>query len=62
MESSQVSDFRDYILRGDWSNAEAALMHLGVTEEDGLWVLFYAFLVSSDEFVHSFEFRRPSFS
>jgi hypothetical protein len=38
MESAQVSDFREYILEGDWRSAEAALISLGVTEDDGLWV------------------------
>ena len=38
MESSEVSQFRQLILDGLWSKAEAALMRLGVDEEEGLWV------------------------
>lgn len=38
MEASEVSDFREYILEGSWSKAEAALMRLGVSDEEGLWV------------------------
>lgn len=38
MESSEVSEFRQCILDGAWDSAEAALMQLGVADEDGLWV------------------------
>lgn len=38
MESSEVSEFRQCILDGAWDNAEAALMRLGVADNDGLWV------------------------
>jgi len=38
MESPEVSQFRQYILDGMWSKAEAALMRLGVQEDEGLWV------------------------
>ena len=38
MESPEVSQFRQLILDGLWSKAEAALMRLGVDEEEGLWV------------------------
>jgi hypothetical protein len=48
METSQVSDFRHFILQGSWNEAEAALTRLGVTHEDGLWVIiktnFHRFL------------------
>ena len=37
MESPEVSQFRQLILDGLWSKAEAALMRLGV-EGEGLWV------------------------
>lgn len=38
MESPEVSQFRQLILDGLWSKAEAALIRLGVDEEEGLWV------------------------
>ena len=38
MESPEVSQFRQLILDGLWSKAEAALVRLGVDEEEGLWV------------------------
>ena len=40
MESPEVSQFRQLILDGLWSKAEAALIRLGVDEEEGLWVGF----------------------
>lgn len=46
MEASEVSHFREYVLEGSWSKAEAALMRLGVSDEEGLWVNA-AFLVTS---------------
>lgn len=38
MEEAEVSDFRQYILDGSWGKAEATLMHLAVSDEEGLWV------------------------
>jgi hypothetical protein len=38
METSRVAEFRRCILEGSWSEAESALEHLGVVEDDGLWV------------------------
>lgn len=38
METAEVSQFRQYILDGMWSKAEAALVQLGVQEDEGLWV------------------------
>lgn len=38
METSRVAEFRRCILEGLWSEAESALEHLGVAEDDGLWV------------------------
>ena len=38
MESPEVSQFRQLILDGLWSKADAALMRLGVDKEEGLWV------------------------
>ena len=38
METPEVAEFRRCILNASWDSAEAALMRLGVTEDDGLWV------------------------
>lgn len=38
MEEAEVADFRQCILDGLWAKAEAALIRLGVSEDDGLWV------------------------
>ena len=38
MESSEVSQFRYYILNGMWSKAESALERLGVDAQEGLLV------------------------
>ena len=38
METSRVAEFRRCILEGTWSEAERALEHLDVAEDDGLWV------------------------
>jgi hypothetical protein len=40
METSRVAEFRRCILEGLWSEAETALEHLGVAEDEGLWVWF----------------------
>jgi hypothetical protein len=41
MEAPEVSDFRQYILDGSWGKAEAALIRLAVSDEEGLWVCFH---------------------
>lgn len=38
MEAPEVSQFRDYVLNGLWTKAEAALKKLGVREPDQLMV------------------------
>ena len=38
METPEVAEFRRCILDASWDSAEAALMRLGVTEGEGLWV------------------------
>jgi hypothetical protein len=38
MEAPEVSEFRQYILDGSWILAEAALMRLGVSDDEGLLV------------------------
>jgi WD repeat-containing protein 26 len=47
MEAPEVSEFRQYILDASWDKAENALMNLGVTDDEGLWV---SFLVSEHNF------------
>lgn len=38
METPEVAEFRRCILDASWTSAETALMRLGVTEGEGLWV------------------------
>lgn len=38
METPEVAEFRRCILHASWDSAEAALMRLGVSEGEGLWV------------------------
>lgn len=38
LEASEVSQFRRYILEGQWTKAEAILMHIGVVDEEGMLV------------------------
>lgn len=38
MEAPEVSEFRQYVLDGSWAKAEAALLRLGVVDQEGLWV------------------------
>ena len=38
METPEVAEFRRCILDASWDSAEAALVRLGVTEGEGLWV------------------------
>jgi hypothetical protein len=48
METPQVTQFRQHILDGMWSKAEAALRYLCIADEDGLLVtsiVFSAFWV-----------------
>ena len=53
METSRVAEFRRCILDGTWREAEEALEHLGVAEDDGLWVWFnYAQLNESCVLIH----------
>ena len=50
MESPEVAEFRQYVLGASWEQAEAALIRLGVTDEDNLMVrspsLGYLFVIS----------------
>ncbi|PPQ68153.1 hypothetical protein CVT25_014079 [Psilocybe cyanescens] len=58
MEAPEVSQFRQYILEGMWSKAEAALMRLGVHEEEGLWVA--KFLISRQKYLELLEGKKPT--
>lgn len=40
MESPEVAEFRRYVMEASWEQAEAALIRLGVTDEDNLMVRF----------------------
>lgn len=40
MESPEVAEFRHYVMGALWEQAEAALIRLGVTDEDNLMVRF----------------------
>jgi hypothetical protein len=58
MESPEVSQFRQFILNGMWTKAEAALERLGVDEEEGLWVCNFSILTQR---VNTFHVRMQSF-
>ncbi|THH20764.1 hypothetical protein EUX98_g8521 [Antrodiella citrinella] len=53
METSEVSEFRQCILDGAWDSAEAALMQLGVADDDGLWEAKY--LISQQKYLELLE-------
>ncbi|KAF9469272.1 WD40 repeat-like protein, partial [Collybia nuda] len=58
METSEVSDFREYILDGSWSKAEAALMRLGVSDDEGLWDA--RFLISQQKYLELLEAKKTT--
>jgi hypothetical protein len=59
MEAPEVSEFRQYILDASWDKAEAALMHLGVTDDQGLWVsLLRVNVCNSNRFVGQYQEAR----
>ncbi|KAF9484688.1 WD40 repeat-like protein [Pholiota conissans] len=58
MESAEVSQFRQYILDGLWSKAEAALVRLGVQEDEGLWDA--KFLISQQKYLELVEAKKPT--
>jgi len=53
METSRVAEFRRCILEGTWGEAESALEHLGVAENDGLWEA--KFLISQQKYLEYLE-------
>ncbi|KAG6880248.1 hypothetical protein C0992_001816 [Termitomyces sp. T32_za158] len=56
MEEAEVTDFRQCILDGLWSKAEAALIRLGVSEGDGLWEA--RFLISQQKYLELLEAKK----
>ncbi|KAF8077731.1 WD40 repeat-like protein [Lyophyllum atratum] len=58
MEEPEVYDFRQYILDGSWTKAEAALMRLGVSEDDGLWDA--KFLISQQKYLELLEAKKTT--
>ncbi|THH17111.1 hypothetical protein EW146_g3632 [Bondarzewia mesenterica] len=56
METPEVADFRQCILDGAWSAAEAALHQLCATEDDGLWEA--KFLISRQKYLELLELGR----
>ncbi|TCD66196.1 hypothetical protein EIP91_001690 [Steccherinum ochraceum] len=58
METSEVSEFRQCILDGAWDSAEAALMRLGVANDDGLWEA--KFLISQQKYLELLEAGKTS--
>ncbi|KAI0063418.1 WD40 repeat-like protein [Artomyces pyxidatus] len=58
METPQVAEFRQCVLEGAWTDAEAALMHLGVRDDDGLWEA--KFLISQQKYLEYLEAGRTT--
>ena len=58
MESPEVAEFRRCILDADWARADAALMRLGVADDERLWVslgMLCQDCSTTDAWVHSQE-------
>jgi len=58
MEAPEVSDFRQYILDGSWGKAEAALMRLAVSDDEGLWDA--KFLISQQKYLELLEAKKTT--
>ncbi|KAF5330927.1 hypothetical protein D9619_005384 [Psilocybe cf. subviscida] len=58
MEAPEVSQFRDYVLNGLWTKAEAALKKLGVREPDQL--MDAKFLISQQKYLELLEAKKPT--
>ncbi|TFK76226.1 WD40 repeat-like protein [Pluteus cervinus] len=56
MEAVEVSEFRQYVLDGLWPKADAALMRLGVKDEEDLW--HARFLISQQKYMELLEAKR----
>ncbi|KAI0724985.1 WD40 repeat-like protein [Fomitopsis betulina] len=53
MESTEVAEFRQCILDADWMRADAALMRLGVADDERLWEA--KFLISQQKYLELLE-------
>jgi len=74
MESPEVAEFRHYVMDALWDQAEAALIRLGVTEEDSLMVRTFRlrlvrssdspqesrFLISQQKYLELLENRKTT--
>ncbi|KAF4576667.1 hypothetical protein EYR40_000914 [Pleurotus pulmonarius] len=58
LEASEVSQFRRYILEGQWTKAEASLMHIGVVDEEGM--LDAKFLISQQKYLELLEAQKTT--
>lgn len=58
METSRVAEFRRCILEGSWNEAESALEHLSVAEDDGLWEA--KFLISQQKYLEYLEIGKTT--
>ncbi|KAG2147191.1 WD40 repeat-like protein [Suillus cothurnatus] len=58
LEAPVVSEFRQHILRGAWTNAEPLLVELGVTDADAL--LDARFLIGKQKYLELLEARKTT--
>ncbi|KAL6301773.1 WD40 repeat-like protein [Sparassis latifolia] len=58
MESPEVSEFRKCILDASWDSAEAALMRLGVADDERLWEA--KFLISQQKYLELLEAQETT--
>ncbi|KAG6830753.1 hypothetical protein H0H92_014834 [Tricholoma furcatifolium] len=58
MEEAEVAVFRQCILDGSWAKAEAALMRLGVRDDDDL--LDARFLISQQKYLELLELKKTT--
>ncbi|KAJ7047107.1 WD40 repeat-like protein [Mycena alexandri] len=58
METSDVADFRRFILEARWSKAENALQRLGVRDREGLWDA--RFLISQQKYLELLEAQQTT--
>ena len=57
MESPEVAEFRHYVMEASWEQAEAALIRLGVTDEDNLMVRFAVARLCFCSLIYSIVYR-----
>ncbi|KAJ7172204.1 WD40 repeat-like protein [Mycena filopes] len=58
METSEVADFRRFILEARWSKAESALHRLGVRDREALWDA--RFLISQQKYLELLEAQQTT--